>query len=98
MDPKNPQFPRLAPGDKPASSYKSNIAGKIIERTGVPEYSLPKDSPYRGNDATEGEFAKQGPLQPGKTFNRPETNVGSSGEGGRHGEPTRDYLDYQLYN
>lgn len=95
MDPKNPQFPKLAPGDRPSGVHNSNIRGKITTSTGVNQYNLPKDSPYVEHEYSGGFFAKQGPLQPGKDFkNRSYKGAGDYHEPG----PSRDYLDYQLYN
>jgi len=96
VDPKNPQFPKLAPGDKPSDALKSNIRGKITESTGIMQYTLPKDSPYREHEYSGGFFAKQGPLQPGKDFRNRSYVMGNTGY--QPAEPSRDYLDYQLYN
>lgn len=96
MHPKDSQFPRLAPGDKPADVQKSNIRGKITTSTGIMQYNLPKDSPHVEHDYSGGFLAKQGPLQPGKDFKNRSYVMGNTGD--QPAEPSRDYLDYQLYN
>lgn len=103
---KDSQFPKLAPGDRLGNQTMSNIAGTKTPtyKGGVPEYELPKDSPYREHDSSAMFPAKQGPLQPGKSFKNTtyvpkDVSVNKSAkEEARHMYPSKDYEQYQIYN
>jgi hypothetical protein len=100
MHAKDPQFPKLAPGDRLGNQTKSNVRGilSLTYRGGIPQHSLPEDSPHRSSRDSGGEPAKQGPLQPGKDFRQYEFKDRSAPASRHHAGPSRDYDDYQIYN